>query len=1071
MREKTQVFNKSIGVVRANAGGQRVGEAIASAADTMARITFEDAARRAEKRGVEVAKSIEQENLTTFNPMTGKPEAFEAPKGFGTIAADAYQRVIDSRFEDSVNTELQLKAKEISLKYEYNADAYGEVFSDYIAKMSENAEGHYKNFIQTNGAKYLASTTLNIKEKAIARSRQQLSERLGVKIQKGLDAAQAAAAAGGFMPAPDGELSEAEQAAQTVVQNASDGEKSFLLKGGSTVGTTDEANFAIAKGAIEYIISKTSTPSQRTALDLAIRTGGASGMAQLPNDVRKQVEGLLPYVSVGSKEQLLRHSSVVAGDYDADWKAKKDLAIEIAKQNDIYATLDFFSTVNAIGQASERQVIGLFNQPEYDDFGNETGQMRPPSALEITGSISLLENKYWKASSGLIMRYASGAIEKSELERDQKEAREAILQNLLIPLASLGSVENLKLALTNPYDDASYLGLADVQKEFVAQILESNFFKDTDHDFVQSTLNGIKNTAKIKTDEMRANFQLTEAVNIAGSMAASGNLSKKDLAEVISKVQSNIKDGGYTDTQANSHISGLKVQQALGISSTFGGMRGMNSRTINQLELYVRLKGEVEDPTQFPSIVAEHGNRILELVDTNESLNAVVSKISGIRATLTTAETKDRLAIEQKNLMTSINNGTATKSDVKTREAVDSAFAQQGIELSNFNNLPDNDKAFALHFLRNGGSEVLSDALSNMADGQKVVGAESFIKLYGLLSTDLVPGRTEPTNQLEPYFNNDVQDQLLKDAFTIYTAEGKERGIDVIINEMSAKRNDPVARLQAKEILDNKTPSQVALALTNNDVSLAPEIAPLVEYFSLTGFNYEQIKKRVETIIEQKYPKSINIIDTSLPVGSITRSRFAIKKVIPDDQTRAAFYNRINSNLEGISKGMGIRLRINDGSTPEVDPIGTVRPIALAGIALAIDALGLASETDIDPNFDSNVYLRPDPSGASDRYYVYYNDKNNELQPLSYPADNQGNYLEGGKPFWYSLTPRGVVGDIMDLRALIEEQKLKTEADANAANQNLISNWLTKGSPAESADFMMNRLNLLVPEATRPEGN
>ena len=72
------------------------------------------------------------------------------------------------RFEDAVDTQLRLKAKEISLKYQYNADAYADVFKDYIADLSKNTGGQYGTFIESTGAKYLALTSLNIKERAIA---------------------------------------------------------------------------------------------------------------------------------------------------------------------------------------------------------------------------------------------------------------------------------------------------------------------------------------------------------------------------------------------------------------------------------------------------------------------------------------------------------------------------------------------------------------------------------------------------------------------------------------------------------------------------------------------------------------------------------------------------------------------------------------------------------------------------------------------------------------------------------------------------------------------------------------
>jgi hypothetical protein len=132
IRQKTQMFNQRIGVVRASTGGEQVGQAISRFAGDIQKRTFEVAAEDAQQRGIDTAKAIEEKNLSTFNPETGKPEAFTAPKGMGRIASQAYQRVVDARFEESMQSELRNKAQEIALKFPYDADGYENVMSKYI---------------------------------------------------------------------------------------------------------------------------------------------------------------------------------------------------------------------------------------------------------------------------------------------------------------------------------------------------------------------------------------------------------------------------------------------------------------------------------------------------------------------------------------------------------------------------------------------------------------------------------------------------------------------------------------------------------------------------------------------------------------------------------------------------------------------------------------------------------------------------------------------------------------------------------------------------------------------------
>ena len=111
IRQRTTVFNKPVGVVRTDGGSQQLGNAISQAASGLQRIAYNQASSEAQKKGMEVAQAAEESRITTINPETGKPEAYTAPETFGVIAAEAYQRVVDKRYETSMNRELKLKSQ------------------------------------------------------------------------------------------------------------------------------------------------------------------------------------------------------------------------------------------------------------------------------------------------------------------------------------------------------------------------------------------------------------------------------------------------------------------------------------------------------------------------------------------------------------------------------------------------------------------------------------------------------------------------------------------------------------------------------------------------------------------------------------------------------------------------------------------------------------------------------------------------------------------------------------------------------------------------------------------------
>ena len=103
VRQKTQVFNQPIGVVRADASDDAVGRAIANSASNLANLAYREAAIEAEKAGQEAGGAPSRTDIVTIDPTTGRPVAYQPPANFGRIAARSYQNMIDRRFEESIN--------------------------------------------------------------------------------------------------------------------------------------------------------------------------------------------------------------------------------------------------------------------------------------------------------------------------------------------------------------------------------------------------------------------------------------------------------------------------------------------------------------------------------------------------------------------------------------------------------------------------------------------------------------------------------------------------------------------------------------------------------------------------------------------------------------------------------------------------------------------------------------------------------------------------------------------------------------------------------------------------------
>ena len=166
IRQRTQVFNKPVGVVRADAGATQIGSAISSAASRISQLAYREAAINAEIAGQKAAKSQPSDKIIAINPDTNMPEAYTPPASFGTIAARSYQNMIDRRFEESILNEFATRGSEFA-KSSTTADQYKNRMSKYIEEMY-NAEGEatpYSRYIQEAGSEYVASTYAALSKK------------------------------------------------------------------------------------------------------------------------------------------------------------------------------------------------------------------------------------------------------------------------------------------------------------------------------------------------------------------------------------------------------------------------------------------------------------------------------------------------------------------------------------------------------------------------------------------------------------------------------------------------------------------------------------------------------------------------------------------------------------------------------------------------------------------------------------------------------------------------------------------------------------------------------------------
>lgn len=990
IRQQTRVFNKPIGVVRADAGGARVGEAIAGAADTMARIAFQDAAREAEKRGIELAKSVDQSQLTTINPETGKPEAFKVPEGFGQIAADSYQRVVDARFEDAVDMQLRVKAQEISLKYQYNADAYADVFKDYIADLSKNAGGQYGAFIESTGAKYLALTSLNIKERAMAKARADLADSTISSFENKKSQAYDLARTGKYLvTGPEGEASEASDFASKSVDVITKAVDSNLLKRGSDRVKNIEISTEIAKGAIEHINGLTIngrplSSSERNLVTLAVRTGNAN-IEGLPKALQANIEAMLEYVSPENMNAVLGHQDSVASDYNAIEADQIAQAKATAKADGLMFEISADQTVDNLASSTMGSV--------YAAFGDDDTNINRYTA--IPGSVANSSAEFDSLNQTLLSNVGSD-YSPEKYKSDIKNAKEGILRPYLLSAAAMGNSENLRLALANPTSDALNK-LNDKQRQLVVELNNSSFFElDSDtFEFVNSTLRGVRDREGEVKSQISQNIKIMDGFNLALEAASSGSLLEEDYTKLAASLRSNIKPDGFTLEQVSGYLSKLDKARASGFITEFASVYPrMNSQTLNQLQQFVQLKGEGA-AENFPAGVQQFGKYILDAVSNPEDLKSVSNEINSLEATYAAREEDERKARELAQEVSRMSMGHGNMLDVKDRKSMDAMLDKMGIDLSEFVTMSPKEQELALSFNRaTAGEKSLIDPLSRLAAGLNVNNPESYIQMYARLSNDFAPGSSSDvvidrfgSGPGAPLSN--VQKERLNDILSIYSVEGgniNEIALRIAENQREGKTAKEAFFTKSNEY-SNVGEYLSTLKSIGNNPTVIKEMIPVAEYLIGNGLQADEVHKRIDQLIDKNYEDSEHIVDPMSPSPMLNKSRFALTKTITDPDARQAFITKINSDLSNVSI---------DG-----------RKFYLG--AVKVSPTGF--ETKVSK--ENRLYLRPDPTGATDRYYVYYVD-NNELKPLIYSADSKGNQVsKGGQNYFASFSIEKEVGDII----------------------------------------------------------
>lgn len=860
VKQQQSFVNQPIGVTRVNTGVPELWQTVSNAAANIMEMAVKEGAEEAEQFGLDAALSQSGANLRTIDPLSGKPVAFASPKGLGDIGQDAYERVINQRFEDSMNQEMKLRAAEIA-QSNPNPAAYDAEMSRYIADMSDGAIGRYKNYIEETGGFYLASTKLNLQARAAASARASAS----ASVLAGMNLADNALY---DMSRTGVDTTEAFGAAMARVQ---DGLDAGLISQSDAVKAYDTLTTTAATGHSEYLLSQSMSAETRANIQLAIRTDGLA-MAAIPETLREDVGYILGYTNRENSKDIMTSVDAFVSDYNAVDKFNIERA-----QRDYNITLS--NTISSYGTTASRVLMDATQAGPLTNFAAAWGA---------------IDSSFANAEAEIQAQYVGGAFSSdAEFSGAVQDLRRSMLDRMLIDAAIDGNVEQLSTAIAT--QDHTVIGLTEKQRQLVGFLSSGNtsaYDMDQDLDHVQSFLSGTKNDFQEKRDKEISQIQFDDFYNQTIDEVRNGNFNNTEA--MIDQAKEGLGDW-FTSDGFQRMEDALRVANAVGtinnLSSVLSGM------DMSNLSKFLLSDGKNTEGLSQPLI--DHGQAILDGVDYAQDIPELKTHISAIRERMARQEAAAVTAATRAQNINNVKTGAAGSSSRTDRELADEIFNTEHGE--GYLETPESVNAETYNMMRNTLPQSVLDKLVSAYNGQSL--DQVTFSHYLALANDIDPDTGVPINRwAQDGGLSDGQIARLESVHIISRAIGSQ-DLNVIAQRIEANMNDTAIQADVvKRFEDDDGIAEWVRGIVDEDTYVASRLEPLARYMASNGIAKDEIALQLERQMDTFFAPTDLVFDLRFPDGG--RSEYALAAVIPDKGAQQFFAQTIQAELPS-----GYRLR------------------------------------------------------------------------------------------------------------------------------------------------------------------
>lgn len=709
-REQLQFKIKPIGVARSSSAGSITGEAVMKAADVATDYFFKKAVTHAEKTGAETAAAYSNaEDILTLDPATGMPIAYEAPSGFGQYAQAAYQKVMLTRYEQMMGTQLKDKAGELANKYHMNPDGFKSAYSDYVAEVTNLEAGVSSMFAQAalqQGEAYLSDNYRRLQSNAITRARQREADAGVARAVENSGAIFSLATLGRLddakLFAEQGEVDSTNQLDAGLI-----GQDSFDLR-------TQDRLVQIVNGTIAFELKnatgKNLTINEVKQLHFAFDSGDFSGVKSL---IKLKLPTLSDYlfsrkISEKQRDGTFKDVSYVpflvpkpAGDAKEGEGIAGTTFTSISPNARALAEVQKFGTELTQDILFKKQVVheqaiasarsAIANNADFSLEGrqtkvNEIYSTFGTTSATITGNLdktaALVETMNAAFNEEDIL---TNADEQLKLNASVKSFEALVFGTARVLSTELNSGEKVKAAkeyFQNPTAEnkAALKTAVDAKHATIAESLITNINK-VDNTLVQTVftaINAVSGTANQNDTE----FEIAEQLRIyeATTVAQADMLEQSVYTDVISKLESAILeiDSANSKELSKPDLKNTVTASAIDKILSLAFASATDQRQADRLKIYAAQGLDVAStgtdksieslkklltPEQIAMIDSARG-----LIRTKSAFQTALNRVAGSTVTRINAE-NDQQQFQSKYI--SVVRGTSSPTDEKDQELQD----------------------------------------------------------------------------------------------------------------------------------------------------------------------------------------------------------------------------------------------------------------------------------------------------------------------------------------------------------------------------------------------------------------